>query len=183
MLCSVGASCPSIKFFCLANRYPSIKQSITIDWKPILWLSIGHRLADTNRYQFSNDRFIDWISDDRFYCQKKKHRKIYYLIKFQLPCMQEVLKGETLKDTPITNLGKSLSCVIFTKEEKKNIKTLNTNFSCQKHHFKEVTRTTGLKRKNVKCFVFCVVMFFTPQIILYILFLSFSSCYQVSQYK
>ena len=46
-----------------ANRYQSMKF--------FLWLSIGHRLADTNRYQLTNFidwyRFIDCISGHRFH--------------------------------------------------------------------------------------------------------------------
>jgi len=48
-----------------ANRWINC-QSMTF-----LWLSIGHRLADTNRYQLTNFidwyRFIDCISDHRFH--------------------------------------------------------------------------------------------------------------------
>jgi len=39
-------------------------------WTVFVWLSIGHCLADTSRYQLTNFidwyRLIDWISDHRF---------------------------------------------------------------------------------------------------------------------
>ena len=65
-LISLGTSAMKV----LANRY----QSLPIDinrWTFFLWLSIGHRLADTNRYQLTNFidwyPFIDWICDHRFH--------------------------------------------------------------------------------------------------------------------
>ena len=58
------------------NHAQSFRESLQINqWKSIicekiLWLSIDHRLANTNRYQLTNSidwyRLIDWISDGSF---------------------------------------------------------------------------------------------------------------------
>ena len=55
------------------HAWPLFRGPLAIDtnqWMILVWLSIDHRLSDTNRYQLTNVidwyRLIDWFSDHRF---------------------------------------------------------------------------------------------------------------------